>query len=368
MRTHFHNEMAELRQAVLALGHRVGESVVQAVEALRASDQALAAKVMRADREIDCQEVRNEEACLKIIALHQPVADDLRYLVVMLKVNHELERIGDLAADLAETVHLLRPGTCERWESRLAEMAEDACQRLRRALDALVERDARQARDLWLADAEINVRTHELQTELQEMIASGGGTPAPLFGLLAAVAHVERMADHVKNIAKDVIYLSLGEIVRHRSRNLLPEEEKGKTRVLFVCVHNSARSQMAEAWLNHLHGHRFAAESAGLEPGQLNPHAVAAMREQGIDISGRATRDVFEVVKSGARFDYLITVCDEATAEKCPPALGTREELHWSFRDPSGATGAPEEQLAFVREVRDAIRRQIEAWVASLDA
>ena len=91
-----------------------------------------------------------------------------------------------------------------------------------------------------------------------------------------------------------------------------------KTRGLFVCIHNSARSQMAEAFLNNLAGDRFEAESAGLEPGILNPFVVKAMREADIDISGHKTKDVFEFFKQGKRFDYVITVCDEGSAGKCP--------------------------------------------------
>ena len=139
-----------------------------------------------------------------------------------------------------------------------------------------------------------------------------------------------------------------------------------KNRVLFVCIHNSARSQMAEAWLNHLGGDRFKAESAGLEPGKLNPLAVEAMREVGIDISGKKTQGVFDLVKRGDLFAYVITVCDEASAERCPIFAGITQRLHWSFPDPAAVTGTPEERLAKVRIIRDTIRAKIEAWCAEL--
>ena len=107
-----------------------------------------------------------------------------------------------------------------------------------------------------------------------------------------------------------------------------------KKKVLFVCVHNSARSQMAEAWCNHLYGDRFEAESAGLEPGILNPLAVEAMKEVGIDISHNKTQRVFDLFKAGRMFAYVITVCDEASAERCPIFPGVTQRLHWSFPDP----------------------------------
>lgn len=140
-----------------------------------------------------------------------------------------------------------------------------------------------------------------------------------------------------------------------------------KARVLFVCVHNSARSQMAEALLNHLAGDRFLAESAGLEPGPLNPLAVAAMKDMNIDISGKDTQDVFDLYKAGRFFSYVITVCDESSGERCPLFPGGTKRLHWSFADPSSFTGTQEEKLARTVAVREQIREKIQAWVHELN-
>jgi arsenate reductase len=139
-----------------------------------------------------------------------------------------------------------------------------------------------------------------------------------------------------------------------------------KTRVLFVCVHNSARSQMAEALLNNLYGDRFEAESAGLEPGKLNPIAVRAMKERGIDISRNPTNDVFEFFKSGRRYSYVITVCDEASGERCPIFPGISAKLHWSFDDPSSFTGSDTERLEKTVTVRNQIEGRLREWVSSL--
>lgn len=136
--------------------------------------------------------------------------------------------------------------------------------------------------------------------------------------------------------------------------------KKGK--VLFVCIHNSARSQMAEAWMTHLCGERFEAESAGLEPGTLNPLAIAAMKEAGIDISGKQTRSVFDLYKSGLLFSYVITVCDQVAAEACPIFPGPARRVHMSFPDPAQLTGSEEEKLAGVRVIRDAIKEAVEKF------
>ena len=138
-----------------------------------------------------------------------------------------------------------------------------------------------------------------------------------------------------------------------------------KIRVLFVCVHNSARSQMAEAFLNHLAGDRFEAESAGLTPGQLNPVVVAVMQETGFDISHNSTNSVFEFFKQGRKYDFVITVCDQSASERCPMFPGRTERLHWSFDDPSAFTGTEEEIKNRTRTVRDQIKTAIEDFIAS---
>jgi arsenate reductase len=135
-----------------------------------------------------------------------------------------------------------------------------------------------------------------------------------------------------------------------------------KKKVLFICVHNSARSQMAEAWMNQLCEDFFEAQSAGLERGTLNPLAVQVMSEVGIDISEKETRAVFDVFKSGQLFAYVVTVCDESNAERCPIFPGPTQRLHWSFPDPSQTTGSKEEKLQKVRVIRDEIRAKIETW------
>jgi arsenate reductase (thioredoxin) len=135
-----------------------------------------------------------------------------------------------------------------------------------------------------------------------------------------------------------------------------------KRKVLFICVHNSARSQMAEAWLNYTCGEMFEAESAGLAPGTLNPLVVEAMKEVGLDISGKKTQAVFDLFKRGRLFTYVITVCDEANAERCPIFPGVTTRLHWSFPDPSVLAGSHSEKLAQVRRIRDEIRSKVEEW------
>jgi arsenate reductase len=139
-----------------------------------------------------------------------------------------------------------------------------------------------------------------------------------------------------------------------------------RKRVLFVCIHNSARSQMAEAWLRHVAGDRFEVESAGLEPGKLNPFVVEAMKQVGIDISLHSPKGVQDLLNAGKTYDYVIAVCDKEAAEKCPIFPGGSMKLHWSFPDPSAATGDHNNKLRVAAEVRDTIKATIEQWLREM--
>ena len=133
--------------------------------------------------------------------------------------------------------------------------------------------------------------------------------------------------------------------------------------VLFVCVHNSARSQMAMAFLNRLGEGRFRAESAGLEPGVLNPVVVEAMAEAGYDIAGNPVNSVFDYFKQGRDYDLVIKVCDQSVGQQCPIFPSAKATLAWNFPDPAGFSGRHESVLDQVRAVRDQIRMKIEELI-----
>lgn len=136
-----------------------------------------------------------------------------------------------------------------------------------------------------------------------------------------------------------------------------------KERVLFVCIHNSARSQMAEELLRKMAGHKFEVESAGIEPGKLNPVVVEVLKEEGIDITGKKTQPVADLLKQGRLYSYVITVCDETSAERCPIFPGASQRLHWGFTDPSKFEGSNEEKLGKTRAVKEEIKARIQRWL-----
>jgi len=145
--------------------------------------------------------------------------------------------------------------------------------------------------------------------------------------------------------------------------NKLNNYNMKKTKVLFVCEHNSARSQMAEAFLNGLAGDKFEAESAGLEPGVLNPIVVKGMEELGIDISNNQTKAVLDLFKQGRYYNFVIAVCDDSVAERCPIFPGINTKLAWNIPDPSKLEGTNEEKLEKTRVIRDRIKDKISKFI-----
>ncbi len=148
----------------------------------------------------------------------------------------------------------------------------------------------------------------------------------------------------------------------------MPPSHEQKARVLFICVHNSGRSQMAEALLNQMAGDRFRAESAGFQPTRINPLVVETMEEIGIDLSQNRTQSVFRLYQQGNLYDYVITVCEESTENQCPLFPGVTRRLNWPFDNPEDFGGSREEKLKQVRRVRDEIKTKIQDWLREMDA
>lgn len=139
-----------------------------------------------------------------------------------------------------------------------------------------------------------------------------------------------------------------------------------KLRVLFICTHNSGRSQMAEAFMNALAGDRFHAESAGLEPQPVQPLVIRAMKEVGIDISRSQSKSAFRFFKEGRTYSYVITVCENEVEDKCPTFPGIQRRISSGFEDPSKFEGTDEEKLEKIRTIRDQIKARVEEWIQNL--
>jgi phosphate transport system protein len=212
-------EIENLKKRVLAQGGVVEESVRKSVEAMVRRDEGLARKVIDEDIIIDQAEVDLEEEALKVLALHQPVAIDLRFVVAVLRINSELERIGDLAVNMAERASYLAAHDPVDIPFDFTGMAEKAQAMLRLSLDALVNMDANLAREVIARDDQVDAMNRDMYLLVQEGIRKDLRHLDSLIHILSASRHLERMADHCTNIAEDVIYMVVGEIVRHKSED-----------------------------------------------------------------------------------------------------------------------------------------------------
>ncbi|MFV2081003.1 MAG: phosphate signaling complex protein PhoU [bacterium] len=216
-------EIEKLKRMLLALSAVVEESLQKGVRALETRDNELAQQVIREDIKIDEMEVELEEEGLKILALHQPVAIDLRFIVAVLRINSDLERIGDLAVNLAERASFL--SSREQYRELpevsvdLTKMAEKAKEMVRQSLDALVNLDPGLAREVLEADNIVDAMNREMFQLIYDRIRETPDRVEGLIHLLSATRHLERVADHATNIAEDVIYMITGEIVRHQAED-----------------------------------------------------------------------------------------------------------------------------------------------------
>jgi phosphate transport system protein len=215
MTQHLENELSKLKRRLLSLSAAVEDAVNLAVQAVHTRDLALAQQVIAADRVIDLTEVDLEEECLKILALHQPVAIDLRFIIAALKINNDLERIGDMAVNIAQRGLYLAAEKPVPLAAELPEMALKAQTMLHQSLDALVNMDGDLARVVCGADDAVDIETREFADRLKREIRRTPERLEELVQLLFVSRHIERIADLATNIAEDVIYTVDGEIVRH---------------------------------------------------------------------------------------------------------------------------------------------------------
>lgn len=217
MSIHLIRDLESLHHDILSMCALVEEMIHEAVEALGDPDERLAEALAEKDNEIDRWDVRIEEECLKILALHQPVAMDLRRIATVMKIVGELERVADLGVHIAERASSLAEWPEMVVPDRLKEMSQLALDMLHRSIDAYVELDSRVARQVCAADENVDQLNREIIAELTGTMKRSPDLVQPAMHLFSASRHVERVADHATNIAEDVVYLVEGAIIRHRA-------------------------------------------------------------------------------------------------------------------------------------------------------
>jgi phosphate transport system protein len=215
MAKHFDRELEKLKKKILSLGALVEERVYLAIKAIESRDPDLAKRIIRSDHEIDETEVEVEEECLKVLALYQPVAIDLRFIVAVIKINNDLERIGDEAVNIAERIQSIAKYPNISFHFDYTEMAEIAAAMLKQSLDALVNLDIDTAFRILTLDDEVDDIQSNAYLQIKQAMREHPEEMTYLINLYLISRHLERVADHATNIAEEVIYLIEGEIIRH---------------------------------------------------------------------------------------------------------------------------------------------------------
>jgi phosphate transport system protein len=215
MRVHLQRDVDKLKQQILALSAEVESDVRAAVRAIEDRDEELARQVVDREAQTNAMEVDVEDNCLKILALHQPVAGDLRYIIAVLKINQDLERIGDLAVHIAERGLFLCGEPPINIPFRLGEMADKSQAMLKKVLDAFVSLNDAAAHEVCAADSEIDAINRGIFGQVKKAVMQNPELFEPLLQIMHIARHIERIADHATNIAEDLIFLIEGRIVRH---------------------------------------------------------------------------------------------------------------------------------------------------------
>lgn len=216
MSIHIRREIASLKKEILALGAAAEEILYKAMKSLEDRDKGLAEQIMKEDADIDQMEVEIEENCLKVLALHQPVAGDLRLIIAILKINNDLERVGDLAVNIAERAAFLSTREKVEIPPDFMKMSEIARDMLKKSLDSLVMEDSALAHKVCGMDDAVDAINSEMYDLIQDEIRKDPSKMEGFIHLLSISRHLERVADLATNVAEDVIYMIDGKIVRHK--------------------------------------------------------------------------------------------------------------------------------------------------------
>lgn len=353
----YENELAKLREQLLLMGAKVEEMIAGSIRALVERDSDLARRMIEQDHQVNRLEVETDDLCLRILARRQPVASDLRFITIALKLVTDLERIGDLAVNTCERVVELNQEPPLKPYMDLPKMAEAARGMVRDALDAFVAADADRAKRVIDADSVVDAYYAQIFRELLTYMMEDPRSIFRATRVQSIAKYLERIGDHATNLAELVVFMVKGKDIRHMGNM----DEPGRTGlphgILFLCVHNTARSQMAEGWARKLLPAKVRVWSAGSEPAAaVHPVAVEVMREVGIDISAQRPKRIADVALGDV--DTVITLCAD---EVCPVLPGGQHREAWVFPDPATASGGDDAVRNAFRRVRDDLRARIEA-------
>ena len=331
-------DIERIRAEVREMSACAERSLRDCVRAFVENDRQLAYAVILRDQYIDEKEKAIDKLCLEFLVRQQPVGAHLRFAYSTIKINLELERVGDYAESVARQVVKLGklPPAPELLKQWIVEMADRAIPMLHDAVEAFVQRDEGLARKAMEAEPAVDALKRKFNAEVVALVREQKIPPEGIAPLMTIGRRFERVADQARNVCMEVLYLCTGELAKH------PDAET--IRILFVDEHNSCRSQMAEAIANSLDQPRFAFASAGLEPGTIDQKTLELLKEKGLDVTRLAPKFVYQVPDLDR---YQVTVgLAQQVQQAFPRTPRKMVYVDWSLDDPSQVEGSPEEVKA----------------------
>ena len=349
-------DIERIRVKVREMGGLAEVSLKSCMKALIERNRQLAYSVIVRDQRIDELEKEVDRLCLEFIVRQQPVAGTLRFAYATIKINSELERVGDYAESMARQILMLSDVEFTFPQERFADMASRAIPMLHTAVEAFVTQDVNAAKRAMDAEDIIDQLRHQLSAELVALQQKGGLPLQALTPLLTIVNRFERVGDQAKAICQEVLYMCTGEYTKHHGSDVF--------RLLFVDEHNSCRSQMAEAIGNSLGQPKFIFSSAGLDRRNIDAAALSFLREKGLDIS-RQTSKAIDQIPHLDHYQIIVALAKEAQ-RVFPPPPTKAVCLDWSVRDPSAVKGSPAEIRAAYQETFDFLHAHIHDLVEAV--
>lgn len=328
-------DIDRIRQHLREMSGLAERALLDCVEALTGGNRQRGYAVILRDQLIDEKEKEIDRLCLEFLLRQQPVGIHLRFAYSAIKVNLELERVGDYAESIARQVLRLGslPATPEPLLRRLVEMADLSVPMIRDAVEAFVRQDPELARTVVVSEPAVDSLLGKLVKELVEEVRAGQIPPELLVALSTIGRRFERVADQARNVCMETLYMCTGEYAKHPGADTF--------RVLFMGEHNACRSQLAEAIAQSLDQPRFVFSSAGLDPRAVDPRTVSFLKEKGLDVTRMAPKGSDQVPNLD-HYNVVVGVAKEAQAA-FPRTPRNLVYVDWSIDDPSRVEGSPEE-------------------------
>ena len=350
-------DIERIRQKIREMSALAERALRDCVETLRDGDRQRAYAVILRDQYIDDKEKEIDRLCLEFIVRQQPVGVHLRRAFSAIKINLELERVGDYAESVAR--HLLRLGELpppDAIRERIVEMADLAIPMLHDAIEAFLAQDPALANKVILVEPAVDELQSKLNGDLLDALRQQALQPEMLEPLANIGRRFERVADQARNVCMETIYMCTGEFAKHPGAETI--------RILFVGEHNACRTQMAEAIAQSLGQPRFVFSSAGLDPLPVDPRTVAFMKDKGFDLSRAAPKAIFQVPNLD-HYQVIVGVAAEAK-QAFPRSPRKMVYIDWSLDDPSRVTGSPEEVDAAYEAAFQFLSRHVRELVGAV--